>query len=214
MGISDEEWLAAARARAASGSWERDADTVFAELKASAPRPEAVPKILHCPYCDEHPPLSVLQRFEQQTNSPLRYCNTCYGFWAVGDALTAGVSDPMEEHPALFATRGPKRCRNCFGHLKPDGVRAKCGKPLPPLNCPGCQAQMERIDREGVTLDQCAPCTGVWFDTGEIAAVFKLQPPQGLAASRIDENATDDGPPDWLSAAMILSRLFLPFLPV
>ena len=73
---------------------------------------------------------------------------------------------------------------------------------------------MERIDREGVTLDQCAPCTGVWFDTGEIAAVFKLEPPQGLAASRIDENATDDGPPDWLSAAMILSRLFLPFLPV
>lgn len=72
---------------------------------------------------------------------------------------------------------------------------------------------MERVEREGVTLDQCAPCAGVWFDTGEIAAVYKLSPPQGLAASLVDEHATDGATPDWLSAAMIAGRIALPFLP-
>lgn len=214
MAISDDEWIAAARARAAAGNWERDADTVFAELRASAPARPAVAASLPCPYCDGHPPLAVLDRYEQQTVTPLRYCNTCYGFWAAGDALTAGVASPWDDHPALYATQGPKRCRACFGHLKPDGNCAKCGKPLPPLGCPSCGKTMERIEREGLRLDQCATCMGVWFDTGEITAVFRLQPPQGLAASQVDEQATDDDPPDWLTAAMIVGRMVLPFLPL
>ncbi len=214
MAISDEQWIAAARARAAAGGWERDADTVFAELRASAPVRPTVETALKCPYCEEHPPLAALDRYEQQTVTPLRYCNTCYGFWAAGDALTAGVSSPSDEHPALFAARGPKRCRACFGHLKPDGNCAKCGKPLPALNCPSCGKAMERTERQGVTLDQCATCMGVWFDTGEIATVFRLEPVQGLAASQVDEHATEDDPPDWLTAAMIVGRMVFPFLPI
>lgn len=214
MTISDDEWIAAARARAAAGNWERDADTVFAEIRATAPEHPAVESALRCPYCDGHPPLAVLERYEQQTVTPLRYCNTCYGFWAAGDALTAGVSSPYDDNPALTAVRGPRRCRACFGHLKPDGVCAKCGKSLPPLNCPSCGKTMERTERQGVPLDQCVKCMGVWFDTGEIAAVFKLQPVQGLAASQVDEHATDGAPPDWLTAAMVVGRMVVPFLPL
>jgi Zn-finger nucleic acid-binding protein len=214
VAISDEQWIAAARARAAAGNWERDADTVFAEIRASAPQHHPDEALLRCPYCNDHPPLAILDRYEQRTASPLRYCNTCYGFWAVGDALTAGVASPADEHPALFAARGPKRCRACFGHLKPDGLCAKCGKPLPPLDCPSCGETMERVDRAGVALDQCAKCMGVWFDTGEIATVFKLAPPQGLAASQVDEHANDGERPDWLTAAMIVGRIAVPFLPL
>jgi len=212
--ISDDEWIAAARARAAAGSWERDADAVLAELRANAQAPASPPAAsLRCPYCASHPPLVRFERYEARTTTDLRYCNTCYGFWAAGDSLSAGVAGPSEEHPALTATRGPRRCRACFGHLKPDGVCAKCGQPLPLLDCPACGKPMERVEREGVTLDQCAPCTGVWFDTGEIAAVYKLSPPQGLAASLVDEHATDGATPDWISAAMIVGRIALPFLP-
>jgi Zn-finger nucleic acid-binding protein len=215
MTISDDEWAAAARARAAAGDWERPADAVFAELRAQADqRKVAAPPALLCPYCDSHPPLAILQRYELQTATPLRYCNNCYGFWAAGDSITAGLSEPGDGHPALHAARGPRRCRSCFGHLKPDGACAKCGKTLPPLNCPACGKVMERMTREGVQLDQCAPCTGVWFDTGEIAAVFKLEPAQGLAAATVDEHATDDDPPEWLTAAMVVGRMVLPFLPL
>jgi Zn-finger nucleic acid-binding protein len=214
VGISDEQWLAAARARAASGSWERSADEVLNELRASAKPVEFPEGTLRCPFCAERPPLSILQRYEAATANPLRYCNTCYGFWAVGDALTNGIADPDDETPALSAALAPRRCRACFGHLKPDNTCARCGKALPLLNCPQCGNQMQRIEREKIQLDQCAACMGVWFDTGEIAAVYHLQPAQGLAMSTVDEHATDGQGPDWLSAAMIVGRMALPFLPL
>jgi Zn-finger nucleic acid-binding protein len=71
---------------------------------------------------------------------------------------------------------------------------------------------MERFEREGMQLDQCAACRGTWFDTGEIARVFRLEPVQGLAASTVDEHALEGSPPPWLLAAWILGRVFLPFV--
>ena len=155
-----------------------------------------------------------MPRFELQTVSPLMYCNACYGFWSTGDALSRGPVDPGVVHPALEAARAPRRCRACFGHLKPDHTCAKCGKALPPLDCPNCGKTMERIERDGIQLDKCEPCTGVWFDTGEIAAVHRLVPAQGLAASTVDEHASDDEPPGWLTAAMMVGRVLVPFLPI
>ena len=71
---------------------------------------------------------------------------------------------------------------------------------------------MDRVYDAGVRLDHCAPCAGTWFDTGEIGAVHKLVPAQGLAMSTVDETAADDEAPAWLLAASILARVFLPFL--
>ncbi len=209
--ISDDEWIAAARNRAAAGSWERPAGDVLAELRRHGVRSEAAGvAALKCPYCESHPLLARMQRYELQAVHPLWYCNSCYGFWATGDALVRGVADPGTGHPALEASRAPRRCRACFGHLKPDHTCARCGKSLPRLNCPACARTMERTEEDGVQLDQCGHCTGTWFDTGEIAAVHKLVPAQGLAAGTVDEHAADDEPPAWLTAAMILSRVFLP----
>ncbi|MEO8541796.1 MAG: zf-TFIIB domain-containing protein [bacterium] len=212
MAISDDEWIAAARVRAASGEWERSADEVHAELRSQTrpASPEGHANVA-CPYCDAHPALTELHRFEAQTATPLLYCNTCYGFWATDDALTAGPSESEDENPALTASLGPRRCRSCFGHLKPDNSCAKCGKTLALLDCPQCAKPMQRIEREGIQLDQCGPCMGVWFDTGEIAAVYHLVPRQDLAASTVDDD--DDGrSPDWLSAAMTVGRIALPLL--
>ncbi len=55
---------------------------------------------------------------------------------------------------------------------------------------------------------------GIWFDIGEIARVHGLEEPQGLAASTVDEHATDDEPPGWLIAANVLSRMIFPYLPL
>jgi hypothetical protein len=211
---ADERWLADARARAASGQWERPAEAVFAEMKREATeRAVSAPVAPKCPYCDSHPVLLRFPRYETQTASPLLFCGTCYGFWAAGDALARGVSDPGFVHPALEAAVAPRRCRACFGHLKPDHSCAKCGEPIPALDCPSCRKTMERFEREGAQLDQCDACDGIWFDTGEIVRVFGLKPAQSLAMSTVDENATDDLPsPFWL-AASVLGRLVFPYLP-
>ncbi len=73
---------------------------------------------------------------------------------------------------------------------------------------------MERFEKEGVTLDLCKECGGVWFDIGEISAVYHLSPAQSLTMAAVDEaHAMQEGmPPEWLRALAILSRLFLPII--
>lgn len=214
--LTDEEWLARARARLAStGSWEPDeAPAPSASLPAVAPEPAAAVRSPRCPTCDGRPPLEIYRRYELVTFEPLRYCTRCYGFWARHDALARGVHDPYDTHPALTALPAPARCRLCFGRLKPDGVCRDCAAVPPPRPCPSCDLPMLPEERDGVTLDHCQPCAGLWFDLGEIARVYRLAPAQGLAAATVDETAADEEPPAWQLAAEVLLRMFLPFVPL
>lgn len=218
MTTADDRWLAAARTRSAAGTWERDADAIFADLRRqaellrSAEGPAGAPQP-RCPYCASHPEMLVFRRRELRTIDPLRLCPQCYGFWAVGDSLARGVADPGDEHPALAQALAPRRCRSCHGRLKPDNSCRSCGKSLPLLDCPECRRPMDRYEKDGILLDQCPPCRGTWFDIGEIVAVHRLPIHQGLAASTVDEHAADDEPPGWAVALDIISRLVFPFLP-
>jgi Zn-finger nucleic acid-binding protein len=37
------------------------------------------------------------------------------------------------------------------------------------MNCPRCQnAQLTELDRDGITLDRCTSCRGIWLDRGEL----------------------------------------------
>lgn len=90
----------------------------------------------------------------------------------------------------------------------------KCKRELPRLDCPSCQEPMERFEMQGITRDQCDPCDGVWFDTGEISAVYQRQPVQGLAASRVDEHAADDEPSPVELMLSIVLQLLAPVAPL
>jgi Zn-finger nucleic acid-binding protein len=213
--LADDAWVVAARARAQRGNWERDSDTIFKELRKQAEVIQAsLPALPACPFCASHPPMMKFPRHELLTMDPFLYCGTCYGFWAVGDAISRGVADRGFDHPALRAIPAPRRCKECMGHLKPDNVCAKCGKEPAVLGCPNCSQPMQRFIEKGIHLDQCAPCRGTWFDTGEISAVYDLESPQSLAMATVDENAADNVAPPWLLAAQVLGRVFLPFLPL
>jgi Zn-finger nucleic acid-binding protein len=39
------------------------------------------------------------------------------------------------------------------------------------MNCPKCKAEMELVTVEGVTVDRCGNCKGIWFDAGEQQAL-------------------------------------------
>lgn len=35
------------------------------------------------------------------------------------------------------------------------------------MKCPKCDAEMELVTHEGVTIDRCTSCKGIWFDADE-----------------------------------------------
>jgi uncharacterized protein len=41
------------------------------------------------------------------------------------------------------------------------------------MNCPKCQAPMEPVTLEGVTVDRCTACKGIWFDANEQKQLLK-----------------------------------------
>jgi PAT family beta-lactamase induction signal transducer AmpG len=49
------------------------------------------------------------------------------------------------------------------------------------MRCPKCRSDMEQIDVEGVEIDRCVTCNGIWFDAGEAEALRS-----GKAAAAID----------------------------
>ena len=43
------------------------------------------------------------------------------------------------------------------------------------MQCPKCPGELREIDSsEGITLDFCGACRGLWFDAGEVADYFEL----------------------------------------
>jgi Zn-finger nucleic acid-binding protein len=47
------------------------------------------------------------------------------------------------------------------------------------MRCPKCRADMEQIEYEGVEVDRCTICAGIWFDHGEVE---QLQDKKAAAA--------------------------------
>lgn len=75
------------------------------------------------------------------------------------------------------------------------------------MRCPKCRADMEQVDYEGVEIDRCTICKGIWFDAGEIELLSDKR-----AAAAIDvgdasvgkkSNATDDYQCPRCSGAMV-----------
>ena len=42
------------------------------------------------------------------------------------------------------------------------------------MNCPSCSSALSGIKHEGVSLDFCSVCKGLWFDAGEVSSYFEL----------------------------------------
>lgn len=71
------------------------------------------------------------------------------------------------------------------------------------MNCPRCGSEpLDERDREGVTIDVCRSCRGVWLDRGEleklIARATKELDDRAVHREPSHQRATydrDDGPP-------------------
>jgi len=41
------------------------------------------------------------------------------------------------------------------------------------MNCPVCQVELKIADRQGVEIDYCPKCRGVWLDRGELDKIIE-----------------------------------------
>ena len=41
------------------------------------------------------------------------------------------------------------------------------------MNCPVCSVELKMADRQGVEIDYCPQCRGVWLDRGELDKIIE-----------------------------------------
>jgi Zn-finger nucleic acid-binding protein len=50
---------------------------------------------------------------------------------------------------------------------------------LPGMLCPVCRVDLVMSDRQGVEIDYCPKCRGVWLDRGELDKIIDRAAPEG-----------------------------------
>lgn len=66
------------------------------------------------------------------------------------------------------------------------------------MKCPSCSVELKIAERQGVEIDYCPQCRGVWLDRGELDKIIdraqvQLQPPaQSQPVEYRDDYRRDD----------------------
>ena len=65
------------------------------------------------------------------------------------------------------------------------------------LQCPGCRSFMKKVERAGITVDECPSCKGSWYDRSELEQLLRksksdLHPT--VVEDEIQEQPTQDSP--------------------
>jgi Zn-finger nucleic acid-binding protein len=64
------------------------------------------------------------------------------------------------------------------------------------LQCPKCKHGMDEVTHEGITIDRCTNCQGLWFDDDEAHRLKKLKDSQVLDTGDSTEGWKWDGRAD------------------
>lgn len=67
------------------------------------------------------------------------------------------------------------------------------------MQCPVCDVELKISERQGVEIDYCPKCRGVWLDRGELDKIIErsaavVPSSQGYAPSRHDDDDDDYRP--------------------
>jgi len=53
------------------------------------------------------------------------------------------------------------------------------------MNCPKCNVLLSMMERQGVEIDYCPQCRGVWLDRGELDKIIERAGPAGPVAAAV-----------------------------
>ena len=66
--------------------------------------------------------------------------------------------------------------------------------PTATLVCPQCRGAMRSYERNGITIEQCQDCRGVFLDRGELERLIDAEGQDYLAAAGANDPRTRDQP--------------------
>ena len=111
-------------------------------------------------------------------NVTIDFCPGCRGSWFDLNELH-NVYEQRQSASALLMPafphlqRDPVLCAKCgTQNTRVHNVCARCKTPLDFL-CPSCQRPLTSTHREGLMVDCCHSCKGVWLDGGELSSLFE-----------------------------------------
>ena len=129
-----------------------------------------------CPVCLG----ATLNKSAIETTPPftLDHCPRCGGVWFDhGEVQRLRKCAPERLWQRVAQIEGVHRmqCHSCTSPLERGDSRCEaCGWEVE-LDCPSCGAAMESGQHDGVHLDVCRKCKGVWFDRHELAEIWRIQ---------------------------------------
>jgi Zn-finger nucleic acid-binding protein len=62
------------------------------------------------------------------------------------------------------------------------------------MDCVKCEGKLGRVEVDGVMVDQCGACAGIWFDGGELRRVLGMKSVAPLRTVARPSKADDDKP--------------------
>lgn len=126
---------------------------------------------LPCPVCLGAK--MVKERAARRRDVVVDRCSRCGGIWfEAGEVQLLRAGSRFDLPPEAEQHRA--KCHACFAVVERDAESCPACGYVNRLECPSCCTPMQRVEHEGVTLDLCRSCTGVWFDRHEISAVWTL----------------------------------------
>lgn len=61
------------------------------------------------------------------------------------------------------------------------------------MQCPVCRVPLAMSDRQGIEIDYCPQCRGVWLDRGELDKIVERSGPQAGSAPRLAPSYAQHG---------------------
>jgi Zn-finger nucleic acid-binding protein len=65
------------------------------------------------------------------------------------------------------------------------------------MQCPVCSVELKRAERQGIEIDHCPQCRGVWLDRGELDKIIErsvvVDPRYVDPNAQYDDDDDDDG---------------------
>ena len=103
--------------------------------------------MLHCPADGQ-----LLLR-QSVSGMAIATCERCHGLWLTKEAVATGGPEPVS---SISGDRPP-----------PSATHERAGE----RQCPECACRLQPERVEGVEIDRCVRCSGIWLDAGEYARV-------------------------------------------
>ena len=117
-------------------------------------------------------------RLVAQGNLVLDHCQRCGGIWFDAEEiprLRQYHPQVLQRHITLHDEQYRMTCHACFAKMPRNALHCPACQWRNVIDCPVCTHALHPVERQGLQLDLCQSCKGVWFDNIELAELWNRQ---------------------------------------